>query len=39
VLHYRYRFDPQGLTPNEREQLRDQARLCLARVNRTSPSL
>jgi hypothetical protein len=28
-LHYRYRFDPQGLSPAERETLRRQARACL----------
>ena len=28
-LHYRYRFDPRGLTPAEREELRRQARECL----------
>ena len=28
-LHYRYRFDPQGLTSSEREQLRDQTQECL----------
>jgi len=29
-LHYRYRFDPRGLSPAEREELRRQARECLA---------
>jgi len=32
-LHYRYRFDPQGLSAAEREALRRQARLCLARLS------
>jgi len=32
-LHYRYRFDPRGLSPLEREQLRRDARLCLERVD------
>jgi len=28
-LHYRYRFDPQGLSPAQREELRRQVRACL----------
>jgi len=31
-LHYRYRFDPRGLSSNEREQLRVQAQQCLAKL-------
>jgi hypothetical protein len=31
-LHYRYRFDPEGLTPAHREQLRLEAQACLARL-------
>jgi hypothetical protein len=31
-LHYRYRFDPRGLTPSERDALRHEARECLARI-------
>jgi hypothetical protein len=30
TLHYRYRFDPQGLTSTEREQLREETYECLA---------
>jgi hypothetical protein len=30
-LHYRYRFDPQGLAPPDREALRRGAEGCLAR--------
>ena len=29
-LHYRYRFDPQGLNRSERESLRQETRACLA---------
>ena len=29
-LHYRYRFDPQGLSVSERELLRRNAQVCLA---------
>jgi len=32
-LHYRYRFDPQGLSAEEREELRREARSCLERVD------
>ena len=28
-LHYRYRFDPQGLSATEREALREKAKACL----------
>jgi hypothetical protein len=31
-LHYRYRFDPQGLSAQEREQLRREARVCLEQI-------
>ncbi len=30
MLHYRYRFDPQGLTPSERQTLRREVEACLA---------
>ncbi len=33
-LHYRYRFDPQGLSHPERQRLRHQARECLSRLQR-----
>ena len=32
-LHYRYRFDPEGLTAADREHLRFEAQACLARLN------
>jgi hypothetical protein len=31
-LHYRYRFDPNGLSPEDRQQLRQQATRALARM-------
>ncbi len=31
-LHYRYRFDPDGLSPGQREALRREANGCLARL-------
>ncbi|MGH9646580.1 MAG: DUF4129 domain-containing transglutaminase family protein, partial [Bryobacteraceae bacterium] len=31
-LHYRYRFDPQGLSVGEREALRREARSCLEKI-------
>jgi hypothetical protein len=31
-LHYRYRFDPHGLSPSDREALRREAQGCLARI-------
>jgi hypothetical protein len=37
-LHYRYRFDPRGLTGKEREELRLAAQACLARI-RPAPVL
>jgi hypothetical protein len=33
-LHYRYRFDPKGLSTSEREALRREARECLTRLER-----
>ncbi len=33
-LHYRHRFDPQGLNPGERETLRHEARVCLEILGR-----
>jgi hypothetical protein len=36
-LHYRYRFDPQGLTANERLLLRQSVHQCLAKVERCRP--
>ncbi len=33
ALHYRYRFDPQGLNSTEREELRHLAQACLAKVD------
>jgi hypothetical protein len=33
ILHYRYRFDPRGLSSNERQQLRAEARTCLATLD------
>lgn len=33
-LHYRYRFDPRGLSADEREDLRREARECLANLDR-----
>jgi hypothetical protein len=35
-LHYRYRFDPQGLTQSERDTLRREAQGCLARLKATT---
>ena len=32
-LHYRYRFDPEGLSPPDRETLRHQAKQCLAQLS------
>jgi hypothetical protein len=32
LLHYRYRFDPLGLNQSDREALRREANLCLARL-------
>lgn len=34
-LHYRYRFDPKGLTETDREELRRQARELLERLSQT----
>jgi hypothetical protein len=33
-LHYRYRFDPRGLRPAEREALRSRSKACLASLSR-----
>jgi transglutaminase-like putative cysteine protease len=33
-VHYKYRFDPLGLSPAERETLRSRARECLAQLKR-----
>jgi protein-glutamine gamma-glutamyltransferase len=33
-LHYRYRFDPAGLSPEEREELRRDASACSTRLDR-----
>ncbi len=35
TLHYRYRFDPQGLNAMDRERLRFEARACTARIEQT----
>jgi hypothetical protein len=32
-LHYRYRFDPLGLSPDEREALRQRARACVQAIS------
>ena len=34
-LHYRYRFDPNGLNSTERELLRQRAQECIARVGQS----
>jgi hypothetical protein len=34
-LHYRYRFDPEGLGDVDREELRREARVCLEKLSRT----
>jgi hypothetical protein len=36
-LHYRYRFDPQGLLPSERMALRDKVALCVAGLSKHKP--
>ncbi|HWH69656.1 MAG TPA: transglutaminase domain-containing protein, partial [Candidatus Sulfotelmatobacter sp.] len=33
-LHYRYRFDPQGLSASEREQLQQEATACVEKIRR-----
>jgi hypothetical protein len=38
VLHYRYRFDPRGLQPAEREALRSRTKSCLAGLARGKQS-
>jgi len=35
-LHYRYRFDPVGLTQSDREALRHEANLCLAKLKQAA---
>jgi hypothetical protein len=35
-LHYRYRFDPLGLNPSDRETLRRETKTCLASLARGS---
>lgn len=39
-LHYRYRFDPHGLSATDRDELRREARVCLEKLSRlqTSPA-
>jgi len=37
-LHYRYRFDPHGLSRTDREALRLEANTCLALVEKATPS-
>jgi hypothetical protein len=34
-LHYRHRFDPRGLSPEERETLRREAKICLDALTQT----
>ncbi|MDB6068170.1 MAG: putative Transglutaminase protein [Pedosphaera sp.] len=36
-LHYRYRFDPQGLTPSERDTLQHDVHSCLKQLALTQP--
>lgn len=36
-LHYRYRFDPEGLSNTDREELRQVARECIDQLSRTEP--
>ncbi len=35
-LHYKYRFDPQGITAGDREELRHQTRFCIAEMSRAA---
>lgn len=37
-LHYRYRFDPQGLNESDRERLRSEARACVEKLSRLEPA-
>ncbi|HZR17911.1 MAG TPA: transglutaminase-like domain-containing protein [Verrucomicrobiae bacterium] len=39
LLHYRYRFDPEGLTPAERDELRAQACACRVVLERVPAQL
>jgi transglutaminase-like putative cysteine protease len=36
LLHYRYRFDPLGLSQSDREALRREANVCLTRLNQAT---
>jgi transglutaminase-like putative cysteine protease len=36
-LHYRYRFDPLGLSQSDREALRREANVCLGRLKQATP--
>jgi hypothetical protein len=38
LLHYRYRFDPFGLSQSDREALRHEANICLARLKQPGAS-
>ncbi len=38
-LHYRYRFDPRGLSPQERIELRQAARACLQKIERVGSAV
>jgi hypothetical protein len=35
-LHYRHRFDPQGLNASDRETLRRETKICLMRLTETN---
>jgi len=37
-LHYRYRFDPEGLRPGDRQRLREEVGRCLEEVERVVPT-
>jgi transglutaminase-like putative cysteine protease len=36
LLHYRHRFDPRGLSPEEREMLKREAKVCLDKLARAN---
>jgi hypothetical protein len=36
LLHYRYRFDPLGLSQSDREALRQEANICLTRLKQVT---
>jgi transglutaminase-like putative cysteine protease len=38
LLHYRYRFDPLGLSQSDRDALRREANICLARLKQATTS-